>query len=96
MSDEQVLCLQCNESRDAIRASQSRGDPLHCAGIDYFGEVEWDAERHRFRDWTDRELIEGWRILPEHVGLYRRILSAYEIEKAHRAPFTTNESEDDK
>ena len=45
---------------------------------------------------VDQELIEGWRILPEHVGLYRRILSAYEIEKAHRAPFTTNESEDDK
>ena len=97
MSTDPILCLQCGESRDAIRASQSSGSPLYCGAVDYFGECEWEADLHRFRDWSDRELIEGWRVLPEHVDLYRRIMSAYEIDEAHRAPFdTTNETGEDR
>ena len=80
-------CLFCNESEGAIRESQRRRDPIFCAAVDYFGECLWERDRHRFADWTDRELIEGWRVLPEFVGLYHRIQSGYEIADAHRAPF---------
>jgi hypothetical protein len=87
MSDrDERLCLQCNESEGAIRASQQRRDPIYCGAVDYFGEVEWEADRHRFKDWTDKELIEGWRVLPEFVHLYRRALSAYEFADEHRSP----------
>lgn len=78
------LCLQCNESQGAIRASQRSQDPIFCGAVDYFGECLWDLPRHRFRDWSDRELVEGWRVKPEFVGLYRRILSGYEIADEHR------------
>ena len=80
-----IFCLQCGESQDAIKASQSTPDPIFCGGVDGFGEAEWDAERHRFRDWTDRELIQGWRIKPEHTARYRRIVSVWEIDPAHRS-----------
>ncbi|SJN20813.1 hypothetical protein FM119_02455 [Mycetocola reblochoni REB411] len=43
--------------------------------MDYFGECEWEQERHRFRDWSDKELIEGWKVQPEHVDKYRRIMN---------------------
>src|SRR5690554_6254152 len=82
-------CLQCNEGEAAVRESQRRGNPLYCGGVDYFGEATWVADRHRFRDWTDKELIEQWRVLPEHVDRYRRIFSGYEIAKEHRAPVPT-------
>jgi hypothetical protein len=77
-------CLQCNESEAAIKASQRRRDPIFCGAVDYFGEVEWDLPHHRFREWTDRELVEGWRVLPDHVDKYRRIQNAYEIDPSHR------------
>lgn len=88
MTDER-RCLQCNESQGAIRASQREGDPIYCAAVDYEGDVLWEMPQHRFRDWTDRELIDVWRVLPEHVNLYRRILSAYDIADEHRAPMHT-------
>lgn len=77
-------CLQCGESEGAVRASQRARDPIYCAAVDYFGEVEWECDRHRFRDWSNRELIEGWRIKPEHVERYRRIMTGWEIDFAHR------------
>ncbi|SJN33997.1 hypothetical protein FM119_08700 [Mycetocola reblochoni REB411] len=52
--------------------------------MDYFGECEWEQERHRFRDWSDKELIEGWKVQPEHVDKYRRIMNGYEIADEHR------------
>ena len=77
MSERQ--CLQCGESQAAIRASQRAKEPIHCAAVDYFGECLWEAERHRFRDWSDKELIEGWKVKPDAVDKYRRITNAYEI-----------------
>ena len=84
-TDERV-CLQCGESQSAIKASQGTHDPIFCGAVDYFGELEWEAERHRFRDWSDRELTTMWRVRPEHVDKYRRIMSAYEIDPKHRQP----------
>ena len=85
-------CLQCGESQAAIRASQQAKDPIYCGSVDYFGECEWEADRHRFRAWTDRELIDVWCVLPEHVDKYRRITNAYEISDAHRTWVPVNEN----
>lgn len=74
-----VECLQCGVSREVIRASQQIKDPIYCGAVDYFGECLWEAEKHRFRDWTDKELVEGWKVKPEAVDKYRRITSSYEI-----------------
>lgn len=84
MSEALIQCLQCGESRDAVRASQGTPNPIFCADVDYFGEVEWEMERHRFRDWTDRELVESFWVAPEYTHLYRRITSGYEIAANHR------------
>lgn len=81
-------CLQCGESQAAIRHSQSIGDPIYCGAVDYFGECVWELPRHRFRDWSDKELIEGWRVLPEHVDKYRRCRYGYDIDPAHRTPMS--------
>lgn len=43
MSAASDVCLQCGESRGAIRR-----EGLICAGVDYFGEVSWEADHHRF------------------------------------------------
>lgn len=50
-------CVQCGESKAAIRASQRRGglDVLFCAIVDCFGECEVDWDRHRFI-WTQRDV----------------------------------------
>lgn len=77
------LCLQCNESEAAIRASQRAGDPLYCAIVDYFGECEVEFPRHRFRDNTDAELS-AWGILPRYWHKYRRTSSGWEIQDQHR------------
>lgn len=82
---ERVTCIQCGEYQDAIVASQRTSNPIFCGAVDYFGELEWDLPRHRFRDWTDKELTDGWQIKPEFVGLYRRIWSAYDIADEHRS-----------
>lgn len=86
------FCLQCNESEAAIKASQRTKDPIYCGAVDCFGECSWEADRHRFRDWTDKELIEGWHVMPEHVDKYRRIMSGYEIANEHRTDHTDGES----
>lgn len=84
-------CLYCNESRDAIRASQRRKDPIFCGAVDYFGEVEWEMPRHRFREWTDNELYNGWGVLPGFYDLYRRISNGWEISDEHRRPSNAKE-----
>ena len=43
MADSSDRCLQCHQPRGAIRR-----EGLICAGVDYFGEVEWEADHHRF------------------------------------------------
>ena len=82
MSDRS--CLQCGEPEAAIKASQSTADPIFCGAEDHFGECEWEAERHRFRDWSDKELANGWMVRPEHFDKYRRITTSYEIADGHR------------
>jgi hypothetical protein len=79
------LCLQCNESEGAIRAAQRRRDPIYCGAVDYFGEVEWELPRHRFRDRSDRELA-AMHIAAEHFEEYRRLFSPWEIAPEHRTP----------
>lgn len=66
---EVIECLQCGETQAAIRAHQSRGEPFFCATVDYYGDCSEEWERHRFRDYTDKELH---FILPEFRHLYRR------------------------
>lgn len=80
---EMVHCLYCEESQEAVRSSQRNRDPIYCAGIDYFGEVEWEAPRHRFRDWTDGEL-EEMGVFPEYYDRYRRVTSQWGIRSEHR------------
>lgn len=58
-------CLQCGESRAAVK-----NEGLYCATLSYEGEAldEWD--RHRWRYWTDKELA-SVGILPEHYDKFR-------------------------
>lgn len=79
-----IECLYCGEAWGAIRASQRTQSPIFCAGVDYFGEVEWENERHRFKSWTDSELHRSFRIKPEYYDLYRRVFSSWEILAEHR------------
>lgn len=55
MSDKVYLdvCYFCRESKAAIKYSQSTGDPIFCAEVDYFGECQWERDRHRFVVTTD-------------------------------------------
>lgn len=48
-------CVQCGQSKGAIKESQRRGDPIYCVGVDYFGECDWEADRHRFI-WTAKDV----------------------------------------
>ncbi|UDL16325.1 hypothetical protein SEA_ZOOMAN_41 [Microbacterium phage Zooman] len=83
--DDTIYCLQCGESQETIRYSQRNGDPIFCAGVDYFGETEWEAPRHRFRDWSYEELV-NMRILPQYHHLYPRVSSTWGIDPAHQSP----------
>lgn len=45
-------CVQCGETREAIKLHK-----LYCAGVDsYTGETTWEAPRHRFRPFSEKEL----------------------------------------
>jgi hypothetical protein len=44
MADANDICVQCGESRGAIRR-----EGLICARVDYFGEVDYEFDHHRFR-----------------------------------------------
>ena len=59
-------CLQCGESRAAVKR-----EGLYCADVAYDGEPAYEWDRHRWRDWTDKELARVG-ILPEHYDKYRR------------------------
>lgn len=60
-----TTCLQCGETYAAVRQEK-----LDCAIIDhYFGEVSYEWNRHRWKEWSDKELA---YILPEYRDLYRR------------------------
>jgi len=50
-------CVQCGESKAAIKESQRRRDPIYCGAVDYDGECIWEADRHRFI-WTTRDIAE--------------------------------------
>lgn len=61
-------CLQCGERRSKVRA-----ESLFCctvSGYEYV-EVDQEWERHRWADWTDRELTRSG-IKPEAFEKYRR------------------------
>lgn len=47
-------CIQCGESKAAVRESQRRKDPIYCATVDYWGECMEDWDRHRFV-WTAKD-----------------------------------------
>jgi hypothetical protein len=49
-------CVQCGESKEAIRESQRKGglDVLFCATVDYYGECSNDWDRHKFI-WTEAD-----------------------------------------
>jgi hypothetical protein len=49
-------CVQCGESKGAIKESQRKGGQhqLYCAIVDYWGECSVDWERHRFI-WTESD-----------------------------------------
>jgi hypothetical protein len=52
----QDKCVQCGESKAAIRESQRKGGQhiLYCATVDYYGECAEDWDRHRFT-WTAKD-----------------------------------------
>ena len=64
MSDQ--YCLQCGESRAAVKR-----EGIFCADVASDGEPVYEWDRHRWRDWTDKELS-NVGILPEHYDKYRR------------------------
>lgn len=49
-------CVQCGESKAAIRESQRKGGQhvLFCATVDYYGECSQDWDRHKFI-WTEAD-----------------------------------------
>lgn len=51
--DSDPICLQCGERRSAVRA-----ESLYCCTISggESPEVDQEWDRHRWADWTDREL----------------------------------------
>lgn len=48
--DEPIRCVQCGQTRGAVKESQRRGGyhKILCGTVDYFGECEADRERHKF------------------------------------------------
>lgn len=68
MSEPADTCLQCGETREVVKAHQyscaimSGGETI---------EVDYEFPRHRWADWTDKELARRG-IKPEHFEEYRR------------------------
>lgn len=65
---DSTLCLQCGESRGAVRAEK-----LYCAILTGGETVEVDEDfpHHRWADWRDTELERFW-IRPEAYDRHRR------------------------
>lgn len=66
MSNSSTECLNCGETRGAVRA-----ESLSCGTVDYFGELSDEFDRHRWADWNDKELTR-LGIAPMFLHLYRR------------------------
>lgn len=64
----ELSCLHCGQSRDAVRR-----DALFCATVTRgeTAEVDGEWDRHRWADWTDRDLARAG-ISPEAYDRYRR------------------------
>lgn len=65
MSSE--YCLQCGESRAAVERER-----IFCTAGGHAGEPDYEWDRHRWRDWTDKELA-AVGVLPEHYDKYRDV-----------------------
>lgn len=63
-----TTCLQCGESHGAVRAER-----LFCATVSAWETVETEDEweRHRWADWSDREL-DLFGIVPDAYDRHRR------------------------
>ena len=48
LGDVSDTCLNCGETRDAIKYSQSHKDPIYCVTLDYFGEAMSEFDHHSF------------------------------------------------
>jgi hypothetical protein len=46
------ICVQCGESRGAIR-----NEKMICCGLDHDGEVTWEAPHHRFKPYSAEEQV---------------------------------------
>lgn len=66
MSAPEFACLRCGQEREEVRR-----DKTFCATVDYFGHTDQDWERHRWRDWSDRELDRAG-VRPEAYDKHRR------------------------
>jgi len=74
-------CVQCGESKAAIKESQRRGGQhvLYCAIVDYWGECSEEWDRHRFI-WTrkDQEAAEAEEA---HWAAYADAIEAEERQR---------------
>ena len=41
-------CYQCYQRKAVVKKSQAYKQPLTCGVVDYWGELVWEAERHKF------------------------------------------------
>lgn len=60
------VCLQCDTGRYAVRR-----DDLSCGVVDTFGELEIEFPRHRWADWSNRDLDQAG-VLPHAYDRNRR------------------------
>lgn len=60
------VCLQCDTGRYAVRREE-----LSCGVVDVFGELEAEFARHRWADWSDRDLDRAG-VLPHAYDRNRR------------------------
>ena len=70
-------CLQCDETRGAIRNEQ-----LICGTVDYYGELGDEWPRHRFKPWTEAELAEQARVEQAIAEHYEGMVEFFNAEAA--------------
>ncbi|ANP74519.1 hypothetical protein [Cryobacterium arcticum] len=70
-------CLQCDETRGAIRNEQ-----LICGTVDYYGELGDEWPRHRFKPFTVAELAEQARIEQAMAEHYAGMAEFFNAEAA--------------
>ena len=71
-------CVQCGESKAAIKESQRKGGQhvLFCAIVDFEGECAMDWDRHRFI-WTEADQ----KAQEAEEAMWERMAHAYEDEE---------------